>query len=1377
MRGYDVRRSTAIIAVLIVALFGVSLLSSAGANALPFGGSTPSSAAGHSAAPAAVSSTSGNAAKPSASPTPAASGGPHPGTLDSYLVSPGGATTLDPSLAYYTTDYEPILNVYQSLITFNGTQTGPTPDNWTPELAACTPGSLSCTALFSSSLVGANATTGNPQYYTFVIDGKANFYDPSTQVSWGVYPSDVMFSLARTMMFGNLPYSEFYNGWIQQQWALPFGNSSWDGGIHAPFNNTPYNVMSSMLVNDSTYCPAIATTSALYHGCITFNTAASGNTWPYFLELIGDGLGASITPCGWFTAQDAPVPGFYGSSAAAGDGPCLLPGNATSTSQAAFQTWLTTVSPTYWDATESLASTGTFNFEGKVQFAMVGSGPYYLVPGSSSDSGGPGGSGGYTLKASPAYVQPSWCTGTTGGRNGCEPPAGGYIPTVNQYWENADTAGVQAMIAGTADTASFDISHAPTILQLVNQGKYDLMRNISGGTANWFMAFEENISIAHEQAIDPTNKLNVPVGPYGNSNFLGDNGLRNFLTRAYPYATIQNTVWTQDGIQTTVEYGGAIPPGQASYYPSNISWPYLAGNPDANPADVGGAAWWWAQLTNASSPLYDSQLTMCTTSSPCAWPIVGWVGSPSLDNAISDWITEIVSLSGGRLVPYSYDLTATGSGLYGQIGLGNGQGSLPVYNWGWVADYNDPSDFLLPMWQPSQSFTYAMATQNLLDTPSFNLATCGHGNITWANLSYWANYPNSAIPSSCQGVAYSVMLGWTNIAQFEPNIAQRILDYNMIEHIGNELAFMVYVYVNNANQDYGPWLAPTGINVNPAVGAAAVQTWYTWAYASNVFSATFTESGLPSGTSWSVNFAGTVHSSTTSTITVTGQTNGSYAYAVSYVSGYAASPSNGTVVINGASPSVAVTFSAIGTPTYPLTFTESGLVAGTSWGVTVNNVGAQTSTSPSIVFDLTAGSYDYAASPVIGYTAPAAGSATLASPGGTVALSYVSQSTTTYQLTFQETGLVFTNVTKGLVPSWGVVLNGITYVNTAQWNNFTLLNGSYTFSIVSPPGYTPAASSGIAVVNGADAVVMVPFAAAGQSYALTFTQTGLPTGTSWSVFVDGFGQSSSGSTIAFSLPNGNYNWTTTTIAGWWTSTWSGTATVNGTATSQSIAFQQFTYAVTFFETGVGAGTSWGVLIGGHQYNSTTYNLVVNLPNGTVTYTPVAPSGFIASPATGTVVVSGAPATAVIVFGQEYTVTFTETGLPSGTHWTVYFNGQSYAGTGTTITVSAINGSWTYAVSATNYVGSPSGGSVTVSGANAGVSVSFSSSSTTTTTTGIDSTTGLSTLAYALIGVLALLFVIALVLAIAGRRRPPANPPQTWSGTSTGEGTPPSPPSS
>ncbi|HYA11059.1 MAG TPA: hypothetical protein VEH10_05265, partial [Thermoplasmata archaeon] len=269
---------------------------------------------------------------------------PHPGVLSVYDVYPGGATTEDPAVAYDTVSYEPILNVFETLVTYNGSSS----TSYIPVLATCVPGTAQCTHDYGQSLV-ANNGKGQPVYWTFVIDPAAKFYDPATTNSWGVYPTDVMFSIAREMAYseaigvGNTP------GWLIAQALLPNGSGSFDGGVHAPYNTTPADILGSMLINDTNYCPAVAMTNA--HGCITFVADGAGGPWPFFMQLIGDGF-MGVLPCGWYSnsAQGAGVPGW--AAPASADSSCLLPNGGTTTQSSLWTSYLAGLNPTSWDAFE-----------------------------------------------------------------------------------------------------------------------------------------------------------------------------------------------------------------------------------------------------------------------------------------------------------------------------------------------------------------------------------------------------------------------------------------------------------------------------------------------------------------------------------------------------------------------------------------------------------------------------------------------------------------------------------------------------------------------------------------------------------------------------------------------------------------------------------------------------------------------------------------------------------------------------------------------------------------------------------------------------------------------------------------------------------------
>jgi hypothetical protein len=733
------------------------------------------------------------------SPSPAKVS-PHPGTLAVYEDTLGGsASTVDPAVAYDSISAEPVYNVYQTLVQYNGSSTS----SFLPVLSLCVPGP-NCAAMYAgNSLIVKDKITGVPEYFTFPIDPAARFYDPATGSNWPVYPSDVVFSMARTCGWADLPGVGATPGWIECQALLSTGDASWDSGIHSPYNNTAQNVLSSMLVNNTRYCPSAALAE---NGCITFKADGGGSAWPFLLELVADPEGASVVPCGWFTAQSAGVPGFAGTTATAGDGPCFLPGGAKSTSDTSFKVWLKSIPLTFWDSFEMLGLNYPTPQPG-VQANMVGSGPYYLANQPFQLSVG------YTLEQNPAYHQPTGCTGVD-----CEPQAGSshYASKVLVFYEANDTVGIKSYRAGQADMATIASNHTGTVVRLQSEGKIGVLTVPT--LTEWFMPFAMEFNVAAAKALDP-HPLNVP------GDFFNYVGLREFLVNAFPYSTVENQVLTTDGIHYGSNYGGAIPRHMGDYYPTNISWP--SGNPVTDPSVVGSAAWWWAQATTPSSPYYDPELAGCTTSSPCHFPVISEANVTTQYRMIHDYLPYIRALTGGRLAPNTFDVPFT-TLITGSIIALPGESSIPFFNLGWVPDYPDPTDYVGPMYYPNSTYTSGDAVEQGLSL--FTCADDNGGPAAWASMAgliYWANQPG--IPQACQGNAYAAMeWGMMNGAAMMPLGPARVLMYNLVEHIANHLA--LYVYDDQANNvvTYASWISPTGVNANPMVGGSGDQPWYLW---------------------------------------------------------------------------------------------------------------------------------------------------------------------------------------------------------------------------------------------------------------------------------------------------------------------------------------------------------------------------------------------------------------------------------------------------------------------------------------------------------------------------------------------------------------------
>jgi len=730
---------------------------------------------------------------------------PHPGLVTWQEVAPGGATSEDPSVAYDTMSAEPLYNVYQTLVAYNGSTT----TSFVPELSTCVPGP-GCAAMYGNPLVVNDPSTGTPRYWTFPIDKVARFYDPSTKVSWPVYPSDMLFSMTRTCGFADLPGFGAQPGWMQCQALLPVGDSSWDSGIHYVFNNTPLNGLGSMLINDSTYCPA--NVMAASNGCITYDAWGGDAAWPFFLGLITNPEGGAAEPCGWFYAQDANVPGFPGSYLSHGDGPCYLPGSTpsheiTNTSDSAFASYVAGLSPTYWDAFEELAL-NTPGIQTGVRWNMVGSGPYYLTNEPFSQSVG------YTLAQNPAYQAPTGCEG----QPNCEPLPGPthYVANVTVVYQSTDTVGIEQYKAGQTDLATIQPGETPQMLSLIQEGKIGAFTVPT--LSVFFLALALEFSVSAAKSLDP-NPLNVP------GDFFNYVGLRQFLVNAFPYQTVENTIFTTDGIQYGSNYGGAIPQYMGNYYPTNISWP--SGDPVTDPSVNGSAAWWWAQATTVGSPYYDPELAACTTSSPCQFGIIGQRGATTVDTMLQDYMSYINQISGGRLAPNTFDDCLCQLVVYGLSAV-PGQSALPFFSIGWAPDYPDPTDYMAPLYYADATYTSEDAVKEGL-----NLWVCTGASApagmptdpnTMAALVFWVHQP--AVPQACQGNAYSAMEWGMTTAGGMAVGPGRVLMYNLVEHIANQLALYVYYDQENLVTTYAAWVNPTTLNTNPVIGGGGDNTWY-----------------------------------------------------------------------------------------------------------------------------------------------------------------------------------------------------------------------------------------------------------------------------------------------------------------------------------------------------------------------------------------------------------------------------------------------------------------------------------------------------------------------------------------------------------------------
>ncbi len=288
-------------------------------------------------------------------------------------------------------------------------------------------------------------------------------------------------------------------------------------------------------------------------------------------------------------------------------------------------------------------------------------------------------------------------------------------------------------------------------------------------------------------------------------------------------------------------------------------------------------------------------------------------------------------------------------------------------------------------------------------------------------------------------------------------------------------------------------------------------------------------------------------------------------------------------------------------------------------------------------------------------------------------------------------------------------------------------NGTYDFRTWDPNGSAPyyaiSPTNGSVTVNGANVNVDVNFTYE-TTYYVTFVERGLASGATFTakivslnvtnyVVSDGPTENAS---AGFLLANGTYEYVlASTEAGVLPYPQNGTVRVNGS--NLPIIWVQFnttTYPVTFSPTGIPSGTSWWVDLGGETRSSISGGeIVIPETNGSYGFTVGYVDGYAASPSYGTVSVQGAAVNVPITFESSgrgptlYPVDFTESGLPTGTGWSVDLSGSTNSSSTSMIGFFVANGSLAFSVSSgANYSASPSSGYANVSGGGLQISINF-----------------------------------------------------------------------
>lgn len=415
-----------------------------------------------------------------------------------------------------------------------------------------------------------------------------------------------------------------------------------------------------------------------------------------------------------------------------------------------------------------------------------------------------------------------------------------------------------------------------------------------------------------------------------------------------------------------------------------------------------------------------------------------------------------------------------------------------------------------------------------------------------------------------------------------PQYGYAVSEWVESEHIG-EGATIVHL-ANGTNES--SWTTITNISGPAPVttiipnGSIDERVWFDRSYP-----VTFYESGLPPGTNWSV----ALHVNWTSNETITTY----HVFDRSSTSVY----SNDTSIVKSANESVVIPSSSI---TDSITFD----VANRTYGFTVANVSGYRPPDP------------------VGSSVTVAGKAVL------VFVNFTAKTPngTKFPVTFDEVGL----------PSgtpWKITVRGNSTVSSESTlvlsGADSLTNGSYGYTATTTNSeYRAHPISDGFNVSGPGLVVKVIFEPV--VYQVNWIESGLGNRT-WHVVVAGQVVNCTGAWAIDRLPNGSYTYSIPGVSSYRPTPRAGSFSVSGFGLNVSVLFTQELFKVTFVSSNDPASATWSVQLGSHVCPDIAGSMVCAVPNGTSWFNVTPPTGYVANPSHGVVLVNSSSVTLAVSF--------------------------------------------------------------------------------------------------------------------------------------------------
>ena len=274
--------------------------------------------------------------------------------------------------------------------------------------------------------------------------------------------------------------------------------------------------------------------------------------------------------------------------------------------------------------------------------------------------------------------------------------------------------------------------------------------------------------------------------------------------------------------------------------------------------------------------------------------------------------------------------------------------------------------------------------------------------------------------------------------------------------------------------------------------------------------------------------------------------------------------------------------------------------------------------------------------------------------------------------------------------------------------------GSFTLDYELTPDRAMLGTYTIIVINPANGQILATttFTDGPVKYTVAFHSTGLPSGTTWSVSFGGDPKSNAAADKAFNnIDPGTYSWSIPTASGgtgiqYVPSPASGSVTVSGADIDVYITFTT-QYQVNFAVSPAGSGTTspsgtaW--YDSGAQAISATANSGFAFSSWSSSTSSIVVTSTSSASTSSTISGTGTLTANFVPTASTYDVTFTESGLPDSTSWSVTFNSVTQSSTTSTITFSGVSAgshSWTVltpisGASGVRYIASTSSGTMSV----------------------------------------------------------------------------------